>query len=150
VEEIAQALRLAKHVEVFRATHVGFTSREQLVAQCWDLAAVNRRYAAFIDRWRPDFSHCRSCGMSGVKGPVHRPCTAPAECFRRRFRLVHEYRAFPLTDPFLPRPLLPAGWKGEEAAALFDRYHAVLADPAVRYVDDVCRTGDTAVAAVAA
>ena len=147
VEEIAAALRITRHVEVFRAAHVGFSSLEQLVAQCWDLAAINRRYAAFIARWHPDFTRCRSCGLTGVQGPVHGACAAPAECFLRRFLLVHEYRVFPLGDPYLPRPLLPADWRGDEAARLFETYHAVLGDPAERYVEDVCRLGHRAEAA---
>ncbi len=147
VAEIAQRLRITRHIEIFRANHTGFSSLEKLVEQCWDLDGINRRYAGFIARWQPDFSHCRSCGMSGVKGPVHKPCAAPADCFRRRFLLVHEYRAFPLEDPFLPGPLLPPDWQGNAAAELFESYHGVLAEPAERYVDDVCREGDAARAA---
>jgi phenylacetic acid degradation operon negative regulatory protein len=144
VQEIAESLRITKHVEVFRASHVGFSSTEQMVSQCWDLAAIDRRYSAFIGRWQSDFTHCRTCGLSGVKGPVHRPCTAPSECFKRRFMLVHEYRAFPLDDPYLPKALLPAGWQGDEAAQLFEAYHAALAGPAENYVEEVCRLADRA------
>lgn len=144
VKEIAESLRITKHVEVFKASHVGFSSPASMVEQCWDLAGLDRRYAAFIARWRPDFSKCRNCGVSGVKGPVHKACTAPAECFKRRFLLVHEYRAFPLDDPFLPKALLPAGWHGDEAARLFEAYHGALAGAAEDYVDNVCRLGDRA------
>lgn len=147
VEDIAAALRITKHVEVFRAEHVGFSDLPQLVSQCWDLAAINRRYAAFIARWSPDFSRCRTCGLPGLEGPVHHACTAPAECFRRRFLLVHEYRVFPLEDPYLPRPLLSADWHGDEAARLFESYHEVLGGPADLYVEQVCRLGERAEAA---
>jgi phenylacetic acid degradation operon negative regulatory protein len=57
---------------------------------------------------------------------------------------VHEYRTFPLADPYLPAALLPAKWHGRAAAALFDRQHAALAAPAERWVRTVCAAGDAA------
>jgi phenylacetic acid degradation operon negative regulatory protein len=145
VAEISETLKVARYTEVFRADHVGFSTVDQLVAQCWDLAAINRRYAAFVARWSPFLNHCVTCRLAaagGDGGEVRHPCTSPEGCFVRRFQLVHEYRAFPMEDPFLPASLLPAGWKGEEAAHVFETYHAVLADPAERYVDQICRAGD--------
>jgi phenylacetic acid degradation operon negative regulatory protein len=145
--DIAAELKLARNLEVFRGDHLAHSSPERLVAQCWDLADLDRRYAAFISRWTGEFEHCDQCGMTGAKAGVHTPCTAPADCFRRRFLLVHEYRAFPLDDPYLPRRLLPAAWHGEAAARLFETYHDALAGPAERYVADVCAEGDEIVAA---
>jgi phenylacetic acid degradation operon negative regulatory protein len=145
VHEIARRLRIERHVEVFRATHLGFSSAARLVEQSWDLAAVNRRYRAFLDRWRPELDHCAVCSRASAgarAGQPAPPCTEPADCFRRRFELVHEYRAFPAIDPFLPAPLLPAGWLGGDAAALFETYRAVLAEPAERYVAEVCGADD--------
>jgi phenylacetic acid degradation operon negative regulatory protein len=153
VEEIADALKVRKRVEVFRAEHLGYSSTDQLVGQCWDVPAINRRYAAFLERWHPALNHCAQCRLAstrGTGGEMFRPCTSPEGCFVRRFQLVHEYRAFPLEDPFLPSPLLPRDWKGDEAAALFDTYHAVLADPAERYVKDICDAGEAADAESAA
>lgn len=145
VSEIAASLRLTKHVEVFAARHVGFSSTEQLVAQCWDLRAVNARYARFIARWQAAFPHCDRCALAGSgkgRGKAPPSCAAPAACFVRRFHIVHEYRAFPLEDPYLPAALLPADWHGEEAAHLFAHYHELLAGPAERYVREVCDAGD--------
>jgi len=147
VLDIAADLKLGKNLEVFRGTHLAHSTPEQLVAKCWDLAELDGRYAGFIARWSPEFEHCSQCGMTGARAGVHHPCTAPADCFRRRFLLVHEYRAFPLEDPYLPRALLPAGWHGEKAAQLFERYHDALAVPAERYVAEVCAEGDEIVAA---
>ncbi|MFI5280609.1 MAG: PaaX family transcriptional regulator C-terminal domain-containing protein [Gemmatimonadales bacterium] len=142
VQEIAESLRITKYVEVFRAAHVGFSSLDRMVSQCWDLAAIDRRYASFIARW--SISKCRTCGLS-VKGqPIHAPCIDHAACFRRRFLLVHEYRSFPLDDPYLPKALLPAGWHGDEAARLFEAYHTALAGPAKQYVENVCRFAERA------
>src|SRR5579859_6692782 len=35
VKDIAESLRITKHVEVFKASHVGFSSLERMVSQCW-------------------------------------------------------------------------------------------------------------------
>jgi phenylacetic acid degradation operon negative regulatory protein len=142
IQAIATELRVAKHVELFRGPHIGFAGGPDLVARCWNLKAVNAHYATFIDRWGADFDRCRDCVKSGGQLPIPNSCADPAECFRRRFMLVHEYRRFPLEDPFLPRQLLPAGWRGEEAAQLFERYDDVLTEPAERYVRLVVEAGD--------
>jgi len=145
VREIARRLRIERHVEIFRAEHLGFSDAGELVEHSWDLAAVNRRYRAFLERWRPELDHCAVCRRATAGAAAGRPlapCTSPADCFRRRFELVHEYRVFPSIDPYLPAPLLPAGWLGEEAATLFETYRAVLAEPAERYVEEVCAAGE--------
>jgi DNA-binding transcriptional regulator PaaX len=53
---------------------------------------------------------------------------------------VHEYREFPLLDPFLPRPLQPADWAGECAQALFQAYHALLSAAADVYLASLVET----------
>ncbi|MGE3526474.1 MAG: PaaX family transcriptional regulator C-terminal domain-containing protein, partial [Gemmatimonadales bacterium] len=142
IRQIANALRAARYIEVFEARHVGFASTESLVAQCWDLPAINRRYQTFIDRWARAFDRCSTCGVSGcATGTANPDCRHPADCFVRRFLLVHEYRRFPLEDPFLPAALLPEDWQGEEAARLFERGHASLTEPAEAYVRSVCDAG---------
>ena len=117
IEEIVRRLRVARHVEVFRAEHVGFSSAAELVAQCWDLPAINQRYRRFVDRWSPQLGHCSQCRRAGrevaLGRPAARPCTEPEGCFELRFELVHEYRSFPAIDPYLPAALLPAGWLGK-------------------------------------
>ena len=127
VRRIADELKATPYVEVFRGRHAGYADTAELVRHCWDLADLDRRYGAFIRRW------------SSAAAP--RGATA-AEGFRRRFLLVHEYRVFPPSDPYLPASLLPAGWRGTEAARLFERAHDVLEALAVRYVNDVCDQED--------
>ena len=152
VKDIAATLKVAKHLEVFRAEHLGFSSTSQLVAQCWNLAAINRRYRAFLARWTSALDHCAQCRMAFRSGgaAVTPPCTSPEACYVRRFELVHEYRTFPLEDPFLPSELLPKDWKGDEAARVFETYHGVLSEPAEHYVRSVCDAGDAMHAAPAA
>ena len=46
-----------------------------------------------------------------------------AEALRRQVELVASYRALPFRDPDLPAALLPAGWPGRRAHALFSAAH---------------------------
>jgi phenylacetic acid degradation operon negative regulatory protein len=79
----------------------------QVVRQAWTLDEVERRYQGFIG------------AVSAL------PVATPADAFRARVRLVHEWRRFPFLDPALPPELLPDGWPGPRAARLFhDRYGA--------------------------
>jgi phenylacetic acid degradation operon negative regulatory protein len=55
--------------------------------------------------------------------------------FAVRSRLLHEWRKFLFRDPGLPRPLLPADWPGEQAAAYFDSEASRLLPGATAFVD---------------
>jgi phenylacetic acid degradation operon negative regulatory protein len=141
VMEIAAELKISRHVEIFRAHHESGSSMRALIARGWDLDALQVRYVAFVKRWRPQAEHCSAC--RGLSSPSARlACQAPADCFVRRFTLVHEYRSFPMHDPYLPAALLPDGWAGDEAVAIFERFHRVLTVPAERYVREVCDAGE--------
>lgn len=129
VREAAAELGLETHVEVFRADHVGFSDRNGLVRKAWDLSAIDARYAEFVQRHRPHYFRSR---LAVVQGSL-----SPEEAFVRCLELVHEYREFPSIDPFLPQALLSDDWSGERAALLFERYHALLREPADRHVDAV-------------
>lgn len=132
VEELAAELGIKGHIELFRAEHLGWSSRSQLVAQAWDLPGLDALYRAFMERHRPRLAGCVACLREG-RG-------SDRDCFVHRFRLVHEYREFPLLDPYLPGELLPRDWHGEEAAKLFERYHDALGAAAERYMDSVLET----------
>jgi phenylacetic acid degradation operon negative regulatory protein len=94
----------------------------RVVRQAWTLDEVERRYQEFI-------------------GAVSATTVAtPADAFRARVRLVHEWRGFPFLDPALPPDLLPPGWPGPRAAQLFhDRYDA-WHDAADEYWDTLSAT----------
>lgn len=133
VRELARAFRLESRLVSFRGGAAGFTDPRQLATTCWDLPAINRRYESFIRSWNAEYQRYRAA--------------SPAErlddegCYALRFRLIHEYREFPLLDPYLPRPLLPPEWGGECAAHLFRTFHDLLVAPADRHVDAVLGTG---------
>ncbi len=120
VAELTVELRGGARVDVFRGAHLGPGDATKLVRRCWDLDAIAARYDGFIRRWHPE------------------RCRRPADCFARRFSLVHEYRAFPAVDPYLPRELLPADWAGDRAARVFEECQALLAEPAERHVREAC------------
>jgi phenylacetic acid degradation operon negative regulatory protein len=125
VRGVADELDIAAHLEVFRARHVGFSDHRQLVAQCWDLPALNVRYGSFIQRHLSAFRGLSASGGASL---------SPADAYVRLFELVHEYREFPLLDPFLPRPLHPEDWAGECSQALFQAYHDLLSPHAARHL----------------
>ena len=129
VEELSDALGLGEHLLCFRATRSGTESPGDLVARGWDLEALDRQYRDFIAQWEP------------VLAELTRHPPEPGEpsetSFARRFRLIHEFRRFPLLDPYLPRELLPAEWGGDEATRVFRALHDHLVGPADAWVDHV-------------
>jgi len=129
VREVADELEVQDYVSCFRAEGAAFATPADLVEKCWNLGEINSRYEEFIGRHVPDFHRCRAASERGD--------VSDAEFYVRRFRLVHEYRDFPLVDPYLPRELLPPTWGGECAAHLFRTYHDLLSSPANRYVEAV-------------
>ena len=126
VSAVADALNVTEYLELFRARHLGFASEDELVARCWDLPGINARYRAFIDQYAPAYARARE--------RLQRGRVSPRSAFVNRLRLVHAYRRFPLIDPYLPEPLLPKGWRGLEAAELFQQYHDLLTEPAETFV----------------
>jgi phenylacetic acid degradation operon negative regulatory protein len=104
--EILSELGLGRAAMSFTARHGSIGAQQDIVARAWDLRAVEARYAGFI----AEFTALR---------PV-----SDAEKLAAQTLLVHEWRRFPFLDPRLPRDLLPAGWPGAKAAALFRARHA--------------------------
>jgi phenylacetic acid degradation operon negative regulatory protein len=81
----------------------------RIVDEAWDLGELRTAQEGFCTRW----------------AEVPAPPT-PQAAFRTRIELVHHWRSFLFLDPGLPVSLLPAGWLGDDAAALFrERYLAL-------------------------
>ena len=135
VAALSDALEISQHIECFRARRIGGQETASLVAKCWDLPAVSARYREFIGRWEAELERCSLGVESGAVTGV--------ECYVLRFDLIHEFRVFPLEDPYLPESLLPSDWAGEEATRLFHGLHDVLAGPADGYVDHVLADSPT-------
>jgi phenylacetic acid degradation operon negative regulatory protein len=110
---------------------VSFVSRfgelgeeRDLVAQAWDLDALEERYRSFIDRFR-----------------TVRP-RDDRSAFAAVTRLVHEWRRFAFGDPVLPASLLPREWSGMRAKALYDDKIAAWLPAAERWFAEAERRAD--------
>jgi phenylacetic acid degradation operon negative regulatory protein len=103
---VLKELGLADGAVVLRAVLGDLTPVHDLVHGAWDLDDLGDRYRAFN----------RSFDARRIDGA--------RQSFAALTRLVHEWRGFPFIDPELPDELLPAGWPGRRAKALFDDRHA--------------------------
>jgi phenylacetic acid degradation operon negative regulatory protein len=111
-DEIEHVLRQAGITDghMFTARHCGGGELTDLVAQAWDLLAIEQRYEQFLAEF----------AAASARDPL-----------RRLIDLVHAWRRFPSVDPGLPAQLLPAKWSGERAAKLFAARHAAWSPDAV-------------------
>lgn len=128
VVALSEDLGLDERLVCFRARPVEEERTDELVARCWDLPELARRYRGFADRWRPVVEEAGAA-------------LTPGRCYVLRFNLIHEFRRFPLEDPFLPRRLLPQPWAGDVASRLFLELHDRLVGPADAWVDGVLEAG---------
>ncbi len=119
--------------QVFSGIRLTGGDNRAIVDKCWDLKALNRRYARFLRQWEPEYEKCRALRGKGQN-------LSPAQCFVQRFWIAHEYSAFPRLDPNLPPALLPEGWLGDRAAAFFDTYRGLLTERAATFVTKTLRS----------
>ncbi|MEV5848547.1 PaaX family transcriptional regulator C-terminal domain-containing protein [Streptomyces sp. NPDC051985] len=103
---VLKELGLTDGAMSFTASYGAVGSEAAMVARAWDLSEVEERYEAFID----EFTGLRPADGDAV--------------LHAQTKLVHEWRRFPFLDPRLPPKLLPPGWNGARAAALFHSRHA--------------------------
>ncbi len=96
----------------FRAELGTIGDPHRVIADAWDLAAVDEAYRAFVSQF----------------GRL-RPRT-PEAMFRAQTLLVHEWRKFPFLDPDLPPEVLPSRWPRSRAHDVFQERHALWHAPA--------------------
>jgi phenylacetic acid degradation operon negative regulatory protein len=103
-DEVEQVLRQAgvSDAQIFAAEHLGGGQLASLVAEAWDLTAIEQGYEAFLAEFAA--------------------ASAPDPLIRLT-ELVHAWRRFPSIDPGLPTRLLPSRWSGARAAKLFAARH---------------------------
>jgi phenylacetic acid degradation operon negative regulatory protein len=116
------------YVYFFTGSHLEQLGDREIVARCWDLEEINRRYGQFIQRHQGDLeamrrSHRRGDGLQAESGFVY------------RFWVTYEYSSFPRLDPNLPDELIPTGWLGDEAAELLAEYRALTRAPAEDFIE---------------
>jgi len=110
-----------KHDEAMRA----------LVHRSWNLQELDRRYAAFVEQFRPVFQSARKA----------RSIDERLAC-QVRTLLIQEYRRILLRDPLLPAELLPGGWNGTAAYQLCRNLYQLVFAPADDFMSREFETAD--------
>ncbi|WP_057883363.1 PaaX family transcriptional regulator [Tsuneonella troitsensis] len=102
-----------------------------IVADAWNIAALEQSYGDFLGLFRPVWSHLeRSRSLD------------PEAAYMIRSLLMMEYRRIALRDPRLPRDHLPNVWAGEAAFSLCRNVYEAVLSPSEAYLADVVRTAD--------
>ncbi|WP_089102545.1 PaaX family transcriptional regulator [Streptomyces hyaluromycini] len=113
-----QRLGLTPYVDIFTGDHFAFGDLSAKVREWWDLDELGALYADFLERYLP----VRERAAAGE---------IPArEAFGIYLPMLTEWRRLPYRDPGLPLSLLPPGWMGETAGALFEELDRTLREPA--------------------
>jgi phenylacetic acid degradation operon negative regulatory protein len=106
---------LAEYVDIFTGQHFAFGDLRSKVRAWWDLDELADLYADFLRRHRPELG-------VGV--------TTPEQAFGLYVPMLTQWRRLPYSDPGLPLSLLPPGWNGVTAEALFEELNTTLSAPA--------------------
>lgn len=112
--------------DLFRSQHVSSGTVRETARTWWDLDALDRVYAEFLDRFEP----VRTRWSAGSDGSDVRTFTDFVE-------VVTAWRRLRYLDPGLPLEVLPVGWIGVAAEELFATLRERLAAPAAAHVRDV-------------
>ncbi len=103
----------------------------RLAHESWNLDDIDRRYAAFVNRFDP------------VRQSARRKASFPAKtAFLVRTLLIQEYRKVLLRDPKLPREMLPDNWHGNAAYRLCRDLYRLTYRAADEYLTDTIETRD--------
>ncbi|MBT2508637.1 PaaX family transcriptional regulator [Streptomyces sp. ISL-98] len=119
-----ERLQLAPYVDLFRGEHLGFAVTEEAVARWWDLPAIAKQHAEFLDLHEPVLRSWTSGGRS----------PDPQQAYHDYLLALDSWRRLPYVDPGLPAELLPAGWPGARSAEVFAELHALLRDAGEEFV----------------
>jgi phenylacetic acid degradation operon negative regulatory protein len=127
-EQAIGELGLDKHAAVFVGDYVGGQDLSTLLYESWDLAAIDRRYVDFVDRFQHQVSAFEHRDPDDPDDPVD-----PELAFVTYLGIVDQWRKLPFRDPGLPRELLADDWSAPKAVALFERLVALLEDRALAH-----------------
>jgi phenylacetic acid degradation operon negative regulatory protein len=103
----------------------------QLVARCWDLAELARRYRRLLAMFEPVDQAAGVLDISGAVGET---------AYVLRTLLLHEYRKIHLRDPLLPNRLLPSNWAGHDALELCRCLYIKAFQSSERYLSETVQT----------
>jgi phenylacetic acid degradation operon negative regulatory protein len=119
---------LATRVDLLESRSLSPEADREMALRCWDLDGLGRDYAELVGGYE---RLPATAGLAALPGP---------EALRRQVELVASYRRLPFRDPDLPAALLPEGWPGRRAHALFTAAHDALHGPADAFVRDIVAT----------
>ncbi|MFF9870231.1 PaaX family transcriptional regulator C-terminal domain-containing protein [Streptomyces sp. NPDC013953] len=122
-------LHLDPYVDLFRGEHLGFAPTAEAVGRWWDLAAIAKLYEEFLDLHEPVLRTWSTREPSAE------------EAYRDYLLALDSWRRLPYADPGLPAALLPAGWPGGRAAAVFGGLHGLLRDKGEGFVRSGAASG---------
>lgn len=122
---------LSEYVEFFTSQPVGPGDLRRMVAQWWDLKALESEYRTFVDAFGREADRWSSYIREG-KG-------IPREAFRIYIPMVTQWSRLPFMDPGLPPELLPARWIGITARRVFGELNRILSPISAHYVEEVIR-----------
>ncbi|MGZ3145860.1 PaaX family transcriptional regulator [Lentzea chajnantorensis] len=106
---------LSEYVDIFAGRHFAFGDLRSKVRSWWDLDELADLYADFVRRHRP---------------VLDTPPAGALGAFRTYVPMLTQWRRLPYSDPGLPLALLPPGWNGVTAEALFEELNTTLSAPA--------------------
>ncbi|MCR5879630.1 PaaX family transcriptional regulator C-terminal domain-containing protein [Phenylobacterium sp. J367] len=134
LQALLKAAGLLDRVQILDATATsppGPSLMRSIVADAWNIEALETSYQEFLARFRPIWSH-----LEGGQHPD------PEAAYTTRALLMMEYRRIALRDPRLPRDHLPTLWAGEMAFALCRNIYEAVLEPSEAYLASVVRTAD--------
>jgi phenylacetic acid degradation operon negative regulatory protein len=105
---------LSEYVDIFTGQHFAFGDLRSKVRAWWDLDELADLYADFLRRNRPLLD----------------ATPTPEQAFQVYVPMLTQWRRLPYSDPGLPLSLLPPGWNGVTAEALFQELNTTLSAPA--------------------
>jgi phenylacetic acid degradation operon negative regulatory protein len=122
VRDVLSSSRLTEYVDLFRAHYVAFRPEPHQVTSWWDLDGLERMYEEFVSTHRPVLTRWR-----------RRRRDNDAAAFADYVQVLTHWRRLPYLDPGLPPDLLPADWRGSQAADVFFELNDRLASAAHRH-----------------
>jgi phenylacetic acid degradation operon negative regulatory protein len=123
VRDVLAGSLLTEYVDLFRARYVAFRPEPDQVASWWDLDGLERMYEEFVSAYGPVRTRWR-----------RRRREDDAAAFADYVEVLTHWRRLPYLDPGLAPQLLPADWRGSQAADVFFELNERLAPAAHRHV----------------
>lgn len=134
VRALLKDAQLLERVQILDASAVspsGPDLMRNIVAEAWNIEALEASYSEFLARFRPVWSAIEASRTID-----------PETAYLTRALLMMEYRRIALRDPRLPRDHLPAVWAGEMAFGLCRSIYEAVLEPSETYLTEIVRTAD--------